>query len=177
MAHFDIGDFFLHFIIGYIIILLFKYFVDVFVRLSFLLFWWYSNDLSSPQSGTHAAKPAHTPHLLFTFRLYRILTLIYGSPVLISILDIRTWTQSIHPCPNHLIHHYTFPELAISSGGDGSNQQKYFRAMIFFNNKPGLTDEFFHEHWKSVHADLTIQVADAGVDLVRYSQVSLTMLV
>jgi hypothetical protein len=43
--------------------------------------------------------------------------------------------------------------------------------MLFFNKKPGLTDEFFHAHWKSVHADLVMQVDEAGVDLVRYVQV------
>jgi hypothetical protein len=80
-----------------------------------------------------------------------------------------TATSNAFPCPNHLVHQHTFPELAI---GTGSNQQSYFRAMVFFNKKPGLTDEFFHEHWKSVHADLTMQVEGAGVDLVRYVQVS-----
>jgi hypothetical protein len=67
------------------------------------------------------------------------------------------------------VHTFTFPEVAL---GSSSNQQPYFRAMIFFNKKPGLTDEFFHEHWKSVHADLTMHVEGAGVSLVRYSQVS-----
>jgi hypothetical protein len=74
-----------------------------------------------------------------------------------------------HPCPNHDSHTYTFPELAHGTP-NSSNQQPYFRAMIFFNKKPGLTDEFFHEHWKSVHADLTMQVGGAGVDFVRYVQ-------
>ncbi|KAH7095250.1 hypothetical protein FB567DRAFT_24062 [Paraphoma chrysanthemicola] len=72
-----------------------------------------------------------------------------------------------YPCPNHLIHQHVFPELSI---GTGSNQQIYFRAMVFFNKKPGLTDEFFHAHWKTVHADLTMQVEGAGVELVRYVQ-------
>lgn len=72
------------------------------------------------------------------------------------------------PCPNHFTHTYTFPELALPTT---SNQQPSFRAMIFFNKKPGLTDAFFHEHWKSVHADLTMQVQGAGVDFVRYVQV------
>ena len=71
-------------------------------------------------------------------------------------------------CPNHHIHKYNFSELEL---GGGSNQQPYFRAMVFFHKKPGLTDEFFHEHWKSVHADLTMSVKDAGVTLVRYVQV------
>lgn len=72
------------------------------------------------------------------------------------------------PCPNHYTHPYHFQELEL---GGGSNQQPYFRALVFFNKKEGLTDEFFHEHWKSVHADLTLQVEDAGVNLVRYVQV------
>lgn len=42
--------------------------------------------------------------------------------------------------------------------------------MVFFNKKPGLTDDFFHDHWRSIHADLTMQVPGAGVDLVRYVQ-------
>jgi hypothetical protein len=78
------------------------------------------------------------------------------------------------PCPNHLIHAHTFPELSISPTSTGSNQQSYFRAMIFFNKKPGLSDEFFHEHWKSVHADLTMQVGEMGRrwgGVVRYVQV------
>jgi hypothetical protein len=74
-----------------------------------------------------------------------------------------------HPCPNHSIHAHTFPELALGTASS-SNQQPYFRAMNFFNKKPGLTDEFFHDHWKSVHADLTMQVPGAGVGFVRYVQ-------
>jgi hypothetical protein len=77
------------------------------------------------------------------------------------------------PCPNHLIHQHTFPELALSTASTGSNQQPYFRAMIFFNKKPGLSDAFFHEHWKSVHADLTMQVGEMGKKrggVVRYVQ-------
>jgi hypothetical protein len=78
------------------------------------------------------------------------------------------------PCPNHLIHQHVFPELGISPTGTGSNQQLYFRAMIFFHKKPGVSDEFFHEHWKSIHADLTMQVDEMGKKkggVVRYVQV------
>lgn len=60
-----------------------------------------------------------------------------------------------------------FDELAL---GTGSNKQPYFRALVFFNKKPGVTDEFFHDHWKSVHADLTMQTPAAGVNLVRYGR-------
>jgi len=74
------------------------------------------------------------------------------------------------PCPNHNIHKYHFSELELN-GPTKSNEQPYFRAQIFMYKKPGLTDEFFHEHWKSVHADLTMRTKGAGVHLLRYSQV------
>ncbi|KAJ4309788.1 hypothetical protein N0V94_008766 [Neodidymelliopsis sp. IMI 364377] len=60
-----------------------------------------------------------------------------------------------------------FNELSL---GTGSNEQPYFRALIFFSKKPDVTDEFFHDHWKSVHADLTLRTPDAGVKLTRYVQ-------
>ncbi|KAF2728953.1 hypothetical protein EJ04DRAFT_569079 [Polyplosphaeria fusca] len=75
--------------------------------------------------------------------------------------------MSQSPCPSHLTHPFTFSEL---SPGTGSNQQPYFRALVFFTKKPGLTDDFFHEHWKSVHADLAISIKGASVNLVRYVQ-------
>ncbi len=71
-------------------------------------------------------------------------------------------------CPNHHTHKFSFSELTL---GTGSNEQTYFRALVFFHKKPGLTGEFFYEHWKSVHADLTLSTKDAGVNLVRYVQV------
>jgi hypothetical protein len=82
---------------------------------------------------------------------------------------LRTTHETATDLSPYSVHTFTFPEVAL---GSSSNQQPYFRAMIFFNKKPGLTDEFFHEHWKSVHADLTMRVEGAGVKLVRYSQVS-----
>jgi hypothetical protein len=99
-------------------------------------------------------------------------------------------SNTTEPCPNHHFHNYNFPELSL---GTGSNQQPYFRALIFFYKKPGLTDDFFHEHWKSVHADLTISTMmdgacsgtdedgkekvnknGEGVTMVRYVQVRFT---
>ncbi|KAH7130340.1 hypothetical protein B0J11DRAFT_602675 [Dendryphion nanum] len=71
------------------------------------------------------------------------------------------------PCKNHLIHNYKFDELVL---GTGSNQQPYFRALIFFNKKPEHSEEFFHDHWKSVHADLTLSVQNTGIKLSRYVQ-------
>jgi hypothetical protein len=80
------------------------------------------------------------------------------------------------PCPNHVAHKHVFPELSLTSTNAGSNQQPYFRALIFFAKKPGLSDSFFHEHWKSVHADLTMQVDAMGKrkgGVIRYVQVRL----
>jgi hypothetical protein len=80
------------------------------------------------------------------------------------------------PCSNHLIHQHVFPELSLTSTHAGSNQQPYFRALIFFTKQPGLSDAFFHEHWKSVHADLTMQVDAMGKrkgGVTRYVQVRL----
>lgn len=76
------------------------------------------------------------------------------------------------PCPNHHVHQYRFSEVELG-GKTRSNEQPYFRALVFIHKKPGLTDEFFHEHWKSVHADLTMRTKNAGVHLLRYSQVSI----
>ncbi|XPS68443.1 hypothetical protein M3J09_000731 [Ascochyta lentis] len=65
------------------------------------------------------------------------------------------------------LHPDRFDELSL---GTGSNEQPYFRALVFFNKKPDVTANFFHEHWKSVHADLTLQTPGAGANLVRYVQ-------
>lgn len=71
-------------------------------------------------------------------------------------------------CPTHLTHKFKFQELEV---GKGSNQQPYFKALLFFYKKPGLSHDFFHEHWKSVHADLTMRAGKAGANIVRYVQV------
>jgi hypothetical protein len=170
VAHFDLGDFSFQYTSYPINILLFKYFLDVFVRHLFVSF-------PVILKCSIATKPVHTRRIslgkLFLHIPARVLDILSSFFITLYHQNMACHsTESIHPCPNHLVHQHTFPELALSSSGDGSNQQMYFRAMVFFNKKPGLTDEFFHEHWKSVHADLTMQVTGAGVDLVRYSQVN-----
>ncbi|KZM22513.1 uncharacterized protein EKO05_0009682 [Ascochyta rabiei] len=75
--------------------------------------------------------------------------------------------SKVAPCPNHYTHAYHFNELSLETS---SNEQPYFRALVFFNKKPDVTAAFFHEHWKSVHADLTLQTPGAGVNLMRYVQ-------
>ncbi|KAJ4989790.1 hypothetical protein SVAN01_04627 [Stagonosporopsis vannaccii] len=65
---------------------------------------------------------------------------------------------------------YTFKELKPQHGAYGSFPQPYFRFNIFLRKNSGVTEEYFHRHWKTVHADLTMSEADAGVRLLRYTQ-------
>ena len=68
-------------------------------------------------------------------------------------------------------HNYNFRELRPQQGMKGSFQQPYFRFNIFLRKNAGITEEEFHRHWKTVHADLTISDKDAGSRLLRYTQV------
>ena len=77
-----------------------------------------------------------------------------------------------HQSPSH---NYTFDELRPQRGLQGSFRQPYFRFNIFFRRNAGITEELFHRHWKTVHADLTISDGDAGLRLLRYTQVSLSL--
>ena len=69
-------------------------------------------------------------------------------------------------------YNYTFDELRPQRDGQGSFEQSYFRFNVFFRKNAGITEDFFHRHWKTVHADLTISDKDAGLRLLRYTQVS-----
>jgi hypothetical protein len=68
-----------------------------------------------------------------------------------------------HQCP----HVYTFPEYAPNTT---SNRQPYFRFQILFKMNPSLCEEQAHEHWKTVHADLTLAAKNTGVWIERYVQ-------
>ncbi|KAF9730029.1 hypothetical protein PMIN04_012799 [Paraphaeosphaeria minitans] len=70
-------------------------------------------------------------------------------------------------CPSHLTLQFSFEELAVERG---SNQQPYIRILIFFNKKKGLSEAFFHEHWKSIHADLTMSFGNGTKNFSRYVQ-------
>ncbi|KAJ4348550.1 uncharacterized protein N0V89_009927 [Didymosphaeria variabile] len=72
-------------------------------------------------------------------------------------------SSSAKQCP----HHYTFPEFA---PGTGSNRQPYFRFLILFKLNPDLCEEQAHEHWQTVHADLTLAAKNTGVLIERYVQ-------
>ncbi|KAF3035628.1 hypothetical protein E8E11_005607 [Didymella keratinophila] len=67
-------------------------------------------------------------------------------------------------------HNYTFKELEPHCGSQGSFRQPYFRFNVFFRKNANITEEQFHRHWKTVHADLTISEPDAGLRLLRYTQ-------
>lgn len=65
-------------------------------------------------------------------------------------------------------HNFTFSEL---SPGNGSNEQPYVKFLMFIKKKPGISDEKFHEWWKTVHADLALTVENMGGVCLRYEQV------
>lgn len=69
-------------------------------------------------------------------------------------------------------HNYTFKELQPQPDGRGSNQQPYYRILLLFKKRPDVTEEYFHTHWKTVHADLTMAGKNIGVRVSRYVQVS-----
>ncbi|KAF2034570.1 hypothetical protein EK21DRAFT_56094 [Setomelanomma holmii] len=71
-----------------------------------------------------------------------------------------------------LAHHtFTFPSL---NPGSGSNQQPYLRFLMFIKKRPDISDEKFHEWWKTVHADLAVAVESFGGHCVRYVQLHQT---
>lgn len=86
---------------------------------------------------------------------------IYESCPNVSLPDLTYCSP--YDCP----HKFRFHELEPSTG---SNRQPYFRFMILFKLNPSLCEEQAHEHWKTVHADLTMAAENTGVDVVRYVQ-------
>ncbi|KAF1845894.1 uncharacterized protein K460DRAFT_116931 [Cucurbitaria berberidis CBS 394.84] len=71
-----------------------------------------------------------------------------------------------------LAHHkFTFPHL---SPGAGSNEQPYIKFLMFVKKRPDISDEKFHEWWKTVHADLAVTVAGFGGHCARYVQLHQT---
>jgi hypothetical protein len=99
-----------------------------------------------------------------TFMTGTLVALILLSPSLVTALPSVTQQP-----PSH---NYTFNELRPQRGSNGSFRQPYFRFKVFFRKNTGITEEFFHRHWKTIHADLTISGKNAGLRLLRYTQVS-----
>ncbi|CAO2657218.1 Nn.00g033440.m01.CDS01 [Neocucurbitaria sp. VM-36] len=67
-------------------------------------------------------------------------------------------------------YNYTFCELRPRDDPNGSFRQPYFSFKILFSRKDGITEEFFHRHWKTVHADLTLSQVDFALRVQRYTQ-------
>jgi hypothetical protein len=65
-------------------------------------------------------------------------------------------------------HKFNFDHL---DHGKGSNEQPYLKFLMFFKKLPSITDEQFHEWWKTVHADLTVSCLNFNVHILRYVQV------
>lgn len=105
-----------------------------------------------------------------SLHVMQLLTSTASFIALVVSLCSRTTTLAPAHSPSH---NYTFEELQPQSNREGSFQQSYFRFNIFFRKNTGITEEFFHGHWKTVHADLTVSNKDAGLRLLRYTQVSL----
>jgi hypothetical protein len=71
-----------------------------------------------------------------------------------------------------LAHHtFTFPTLKPDTG---SNEQPYIRFLMFIKKRPDISDDKFHEWWKTVHADLAVTVTDFGGHCMRYVQLHQT---
>jgi hypothetical protein len=86
-------------------------------------------------------------------------------------LTARSTADNVTDHPSDDKHNYTFDELKPDIPGLGSNPQPYFRFLLLFKKKPGISEDYFHQHWGTVHADLTMASVDVGVQLTRYVQV------
>lgn len=52
------------------------------------------------------------------------------------------------------------------------NTQPCIKLSFWFNKLPNVSDEQFHRHWETVHADLTVAAKDFGLcKIQRYVQV------
>jgi hypothetical protein len=68
-------------------------------------------------------------------------------------------------------HTYTFEELRPRPYLHSSNVQSYYRFMILFKKNPKVTDDWYNQHWSSVHADLTVSAKNFGIEILHYVQV------
>jgi hypothetical protein len=108
-----------------------------------------------------------------------------GLMALAPSLDARTRVPSLNlqeqnstqPLPMHAVenepHNYVFSELQPQTFGGEFYKQPYFRFLILFKRKEGITEEWFHQYWSSVHADMTMAMKGTGMRLLRYVQVCL----
>lgn len=66
-------------------------------------------------------------------------------------------------------HSVTFGRLASPAS---ANRQPYLKITFFLIKKSGLSDQEFHSHWETVHADLTVAAKGfREIQALRYVQV------
>ncbi|OAG11158.1 uncharacterized protein CC84DRAFT_1132697 [Paraphaeosphaeria sporulosa] len=88
-----------------------------------------------------------------------------------SLPDFTNCSPSASSDDKQCPHAYTFSEYAPGTYlNHDSNRQPYFRFMILFKMNPDLCEEQANEHWKTVHADLTLAMKGTGVLIERYVQ-------
>lgn len=67
-------------------------------------------------------------------------------------------------------HNFTYSQLDYDAT---PNIQPCIKLSFWFNKLPNVSDEQFHRHWETVHADLTVAAKDFNVcKIQRYVQVS-----
>ncbi|KAF2097981.1 hypothetical protein NA57DRAFT_76780 [Rhizodiscina lignyota] len=70
--------------------------------------------------------------------------------------------------PPRVPHAFSSPSLSYDTP---PNKQPYVRINTFFKKKPGISYEYFVQHWHHVHADLvTSMKAFTDNNIVRYTQ-------
>ena len=66
-------------------------------------------------------------------------------------------------------HEFKHPQLSYDAT---PNIQPCIKLSFWFNKLPHVSDEQFHRHWETVHADLTVAAKDFNVcKIQRYVQV------
>lgn len=55
--------------------------------------------------------------------------------------------------------------------GTGSNEQPYFRVHLFSKKHANVSEEAFHEHWKTTHAGIIMSLPGFSDVCLRYVQV------
>ncbi|KAF2095288.1 hypothetical protein NA57DRAFT_60023 [Rhizodiscina lignyota] len=70
--------------------------------------------------------------------------------------------------PPRVNHSFSLSQLSYDKP---PNIKPYIRISMFFNKKPGISYEFFQNHWHHVHADLVTSMrAYKECNLLRYNQ-------
>lgn len=71
-------------------------------------------------------------------------------------------------------HEFANPELDYDSK---PNFQPCLRVDVFFNKNEKIDYDTFYGHWQTVHADLAVAAKDFSDGVLRYTQVSIAIVV